>query len=222
MQIDKYTPVTDSIIDKKVKQLGPVSVEFVETNLGVDQGLDGNKSEFSTLEKRLYASVAFIENNQSVLDGIYFYKLNMLIGGDKSEGLYSSGLGKLIELGKEKMGLTNAQVDGAVARAYFDYLCKHDSNGKQLINDLGKEKGTKYIEAIAHCWYDPSIESRNKILELAKDLVPARPPFPVATFSAFRNLCIQPLSDSGLVVAANKIQGEFNAGRDYKSVQLDQ
>ena len=123
-EIVKYSPVNERIIDSKAKQLNAEDIEYVEKNYGLDKGIDGNKTEFSTLEKRLYASIAFVDNAKSVLDGIYFYELNLLIGGENSTKAYSTGLNTLIDQGKANMGLSVAQINGATQQAQYDYLFK--------------------------------------------------------------------------------------------------
>jgi len=219
LEIVRFTPTPNDVIDAKVKKLNPVYVEFVEKNLKIDKGLDGNKSDFSILEQRLYASIAFVENKKSVLDGIYFYKLNMLMSGDEYNSQYSSGYLKLMDLGKIKMGLTNEEIDGAILRAKTDYLLTHNPNAKQLLADLGKERGTEYVEAIAECWYNPMMESREKVLMLAKKLA-KQVPFPGDTYEKFHNLVGNPLNDGPLFRALIEVRRVAYAGFDFSHVKI--
>ncbi len=222
MQEFYLRPVVSTKFQKLVSELSPVKVENVNANLGIDDGLDG-KAGVSNEEKLFYASVAYAEEEKAVLDGIY-YLTKILFNhgtGDKNGGQYRIGLNNLMKSAENVMEIRRSKIDAAAVAARADHLVETNPNAKQLVKELGKEKGLKYLEAIAQCWYDPSTESRNKVLELAKALVPKKPPFPLATYSALCDLCEKPLEDRGLYVALSNVLDAYNSQADYKSVQLE-
>jgi hypothetical protein len=122
----------------------------------------------------------------------------------------------------QKRGATLADVVEARVQARADYLLEMDANSKQIIKDLGKEKGTKYVVAIAQCWYESSLESRTKILELAKDLASEQGADPANAYKELGKLVQRRLADKPLLTALTRVLELNVAGEDYKSVQLEQ
>jgi hypothetical protein len=222
MQEIYLRPVVSTKFQKQVSELSPVKVENVNANLGIDDGLDG-KAGVSNEEKLFYASVAYAEEEKAVLDGIY-YLTKILFNhgtGDKNGGQYRIGLNNLMKSAENVMEIRRSKIDAAAVAARADHLVETNPNAKQLVKELGKEKGLKYLEAIAQCWYDPSTESRNKILELAKNLVSPKGVWSVEAYMAFLYLVEKPLNDGPLFMALRQVLKNYNAGEDYKSVQLE-
>jgi hypothetical protein len=215
-------PVVSAKFQKQISELSPEKIENVNTNLGIDDGLDG-KPGISYEEKLFYAAMVYAEDEKLVLDGIY-YLTKILLNhgtGDKNGGQYRIGLNSLMKSAQSTMEISRSKINAAAVTARADHLIESNLNAKQLLKDLGKEKGTKYVEAIAQCWYDPSLEARKKVLELAKGLVPKKPPFPLATYSALCDLVEKPLDDNALYVALSNVLDAYNSLADHNAVQLE-
>lgn len=214
-----FTPTSYSELRTDIQLLRTKSSEIkaVEQGFHIDENIDGRPG-LSRLEQCLYAVLVVRDDQKAVLDGIYYLERNRLLNSERHE--YSQSLTKLIDSAEKIYRVSDDQIKAAIVQAYTDHLLETNPNAKKLIADLGQEKGKQYVMAIAQCWYNPCLECRNEVLRLAKELVPDRPPFPSATYSALQQLTHKPLNDGLLYQALLDVRTRWNNGQDPQTVEL--